>query len=92
MPTPEKKPPVVPKQRDRKIICTDEECAAEVELTWEDGEFTGICPGCGINYGRIYTKKFYDSTLAEINRQEEEEKKKVDKKKKGTGNSNNSWW
>lgn len=73
-------------QRDRKIVCHDEECGTEVELKWEDSHYVGVCGGCGIDYGRIYTKKVYDGFLAKINAAEEEEKKKTGKK------SDSDWW
>lgn len=66
----------VPKQRNRKIVCFDEDCGKEVELTWEEGQYNGSCPGCGINYGKIYTKRVYDSMSQKISAAEEPKKEK----------------
>jgi hypothetical protein len=68
-----------PKSRTKKIVCFDKDCEKEVTLTWEEGQYTGACE-CGIEYGKIYTKRFYNRLDSEITSAEEKERKKTGRK------------
>jgi len=68
-----------PKNRNKKVVCFDKDCEKEVTLTWENGQYNGECE-CGIDYGRIYTKRFYTGLDSKITEMEQAEKKKTGKK------------
>ena len=71
------------KSNKRKVVCP--ECdQADVEITRDsDGDDEGTCPNCGLNVGRVLTKRRYDRALDKVKRDEEEGTKP--KKKSGGG-------
>lgn len=68
---------------NRKVLCP--ECETEVTVSRVEGEDEGRCEKCGLDVGRILTKRRYDKALAKMNEADDNEKK--GNKKKGS-----EWW
>lgn len=74
------------KDSKRKILCP--ECETEVEIIRdEDGDDQGVCGNCGLNVGKILTRRRYDRAYKKVSdaevAAEEAAKKKAKKKDMG---------
>jgi hypothetical protein len=67
----------------RKVLCP--ECETETTVSRVEGEDEGKCEKCGLDVGRILTKRRYDRALAKMNADDEKEKKSSSKSK-------SEWW
>lgn len=70
-------------QDKSKAICP--ECDTEVTITKEEGELTGKCEKCGLDVGRVLTKRRYDRAVKKMDDAEAEDAKKGKKKE-------SPWW
>ena len=63
----------------RKVLCP--ECDKEVEITRdaESGDDEGICGECGLNVGRILTRRRYDRAYNKVAESEKAAEKKTKK-------------
>lgn len=65
-----------------KAVCP--ECDTEVTITKEEGELTGKCDKCGLDVGRVLTKRRYDRAVKKMDEAETEAGKK--------GKKESPWW
>jgi hypothetical protein len=66
---PEKKP------KELKTQCP--ECDADCTVTLDDdGDYEGSCDGCGLNVGRVLTKRRYDKAATKLAERENAKPKK----------------
>lgn len=66
--------------KTKNIKCPNftEKCDADVKLEWEDGHWNGECPKCGVDVGRIETRKLYRAMENPPDPEADKKKKKSD--------------
>lgn len=65
------------KEKPKELKTQCPECENDVTLTTdEDGDYEGTCENCGLNVGRVLTKRRYDKAVAKVAERESAKPKK----------------